>query len=240
VGIRAFLHAHPPGPGFTDLVARARVRAAATGHPRSPVGACAAVLLEEGQRGVRAVAAKVAEGTGVAAVPDAAAFRRARPEDLEELAYDLGALLLGATLLALEDALVTRAVDLGLLRARVNAPLAGTPFPPLAGPAEASQPLAPEEWAGMLAGAARDKTFAAFFAEGAEALPPGAARVRPRRALLPATRRAGARLPRARAAAGRAGGRRGRRRAARLRQAAVERQALTGYSPRSWGGSYPW
>ncbi|HEY3083280.1 MAG TPA: hypothetical protein VGM69_25600, partial [Chloroflexota bacterium] len=48
----------------------------------------------------------------------------------------------------------------------------GTPFPPLGGPPEEHRPLAPEEWAGMLAGAARDKTFAAFFADGAQALPP--------------------------------------------------------------------
>src|SRR6266542_4025816 len=81
VGIRAFFRAHPPGADFTDLIARARARAAATGYPRSPVGACAAVLLAEGQRGVRAVAAKVAEGTGVATVPDAAVFRRLRPQD---------------------------------------------------------------------------------------------------------------------------------------------------------------
>ena len=171
MGIRAFLRAHPPGPDFTELIARARARAAATGHPRSPVGACAAVLLEEGQRGVRAAAAKLAEGSNVAVVPDPAVFGRLPPEDRVELAYDLGALLLGATLLALEDALVTRAVDLERLRARVNEALAGTPFPPLGGPPEEHRPLAPEEWAGMLAGAARDKTFAAFFAEGAEALP---------------------------------------------------------------------
>jgi stage V sporulation protein SpoVS len=172
VGIRAFFDAHPPGPGFTDLVGQARARAAATGHPRSPVGACAAVLLEEGQRGVRAVAAKVAEGTAVAAVPDAAVFRRVPPEDLVELSYDFGALLLGAALLAIEDALVTRAVDLRLLRTRLNAPLAGTPFPALGGPTEETTPLAPEEWAAMLACAARDRTFAAFFADGAQALPP--------------------------------------------------------------------
>jgi stage V sporulation protein SpoVS len=171
VGIRAFFRAHPPGADFTELLAQARARAAATGHPRSPVGACAAVLIEEGQRGVRAVAAKVAEGTTVAAVPDAAAFRRVPPEDLVELSYDFGAILLGAALLAIEDALVTRAVDLRLLRTRVNAPLAGTPFPPLGGPTAETRPLAPEEWAGMLACAARDKTFAAFFADGAEALP---------------------------------------------------------------------
>jgi hypothetical protein len=172
VGIRAFLRAHPPGAGFTDLIARARARAAATGYPRSPVGACAAVLIEEGQRGVRAAAAKVAEGTALAAVPDAAVFRRVPPEDLVELSYDFGAVLLGAALLAIEDALVTRAVDLGLLRTRLNAPLDGTPFPPLGGPTDQTRPLAPEEWAAMLACAARDKTFAAFFADGAEALPP--------------------------------------------------------------------
>jgi stage V sporulation protein SpoVS len=171
VGIRAFFRAHPPGAGFTDLIAQARARAAARGYPRSPVGACAAVLLEEGQRGVRAVAAKVAEGSTAAAVPDAAVFRRVPPEDLEDLSYDFGALLLGATLLAIEDALVSRAVDLRLLRTRVNAPLAGTPFPPLGGPTEETTPLAPDEWSGMLACAARDKTFAAFFADGAEALP---------------------------------------------------------------------
>lgn len=94
-----------------------------------------------------------------------AGARRSGPAGL------LGALLLGATLLAIEEALVSRAVDLGLLRARVNAPLAGTPFRPLPGPAEARQPLAPDEWSGMLACAARDMTFAAFFADGAEALP---------------------------------------------------------------------
>jgi stage V sporulation protein SpoVS len=171
VGIRAFFRAHPPGADFTDLIARARARATATGHPRSPVGACAAVLIEEGQRGVRAAAAKVADGTGVATVPDAAVFRRVPPQDLEELTYDLGALLLRATLLAIEDALVTRAVNLERLRARVNEPLAGTAFPPLGGPPEEHRPLAPDEWAGMLACAARDRTFAAFFAEGAEALP---------------------------------------------------------------------
>jgi hypothetical protein len=171
VGIRAFFRAHPPGAGFTDLIAQARARAAATGHPRSPVGACAAVLLEEGQRGVRAAAAKVADGTVVATLPDATAFRRLPPADLEELAYDLGALLLGATLLALEDALVTRTVNLERLRARVNEALGGTPFPLLGGPPEEHRPLAPDEWRGMLACAARDKTFAAFFADGAEALP---------------------------------------------------------------------
>jgi hypothetical protein len=172
VGIRAFFRAHPPGAGFTDLIARARARAAATGYPRSPVGACAAVLIEEGQRGVRAAAAKVAEGTALAAVPDAAVFRRVPPEDLVELSYDFGAVLLGAALLAIEDALVTRAVNLERLRTRFNQALGGTPFPPLGGPPEEHRPLAPEEWAAMLACAARDKTFAAFFADGAEALPP--------------------------------------------------------------------
>jgi hypothetical protein len=170
MGIRAFLDASPPGPEFARRMRAAQAQAAALGRSRSPVGVLAAAFLAEGAAGLQAGSGKLGAG-GVALPPDAIGLGRVPPGDRAALAADLGAVLLGAVLLALEEALVERAVDLGLLRARINEALTGTPFPPLAGPGDERRALGDDEWAAMLRHAAADKTLAVFFGGLGEALP---------------------------------------------------------------------
>jgi hypothetical protein len=170
VSIDAFLRTYQPGDELAALVHRAQEREAAKGYSRSLIHVLAQVFIEEGARGVVAVARKIGPAD-VAVVPDPTIFQRIPPQDLTALSNDLGAILLGATVVTIEEALVTRAVELDGLCERFNDALTGTPFPRLDAPVGGPAALSGDAWLGMIACAGRDKTLAGFFAADGAAMP---------------------------------------------------------------------
>lgn len=137
---------------------------------RSLITVLAVALIREGKDGLQALTKRL-NPSDIALPPDLATFR-ALPEEHKQLLLDhQAAIFFGLSIIALEEALVSREFDAGDWCARYNLAVQNTNYPPITLKGEEKEAIPRERWREMIACAEEDKTLGTFFDTRTNLLP---------------------------------------------------------------------
>lgn len=140
------------------------------GLTKSLVAILAEDMAEAGGEGLRQLTKRLDQSSTTLA-PDAESFTDRSLTDQKAMYDSMAAILVGLSIVAIEETLINNELDLKTWYARYNLAISGTPFTKAVYLGQDREKLTDERWKKMLNWAETDKTLAIFFDRGLDSLP---------------------------------------------------------------------
>lgn len=173
VSIKEFVRDYQPGEELFVMASKRQRQERDNGHPGSIITALGLIYIEEGAKGVMEFSDKYnLSDERVATLPTPAFFNRFPANEREQLFMDYGAVMLGASIVTIENLLINGNLDMNLLLSTFNEPLRKSPFSSIDISGEKKAILSLEAVRALRQLANTDKTFSIFFShDGLQAMP---------------------------------------------------------------------